>query len=230
MVYLKESMYNFWVNSNSKKIVYNSCTGKHCVLTFEEFDRLNSLLMGTGGLSKKDPLIKKLYESGILVDSVVDELAVVLSRKEKYIDTSELFLMILPTEQCNFRCEYCYENFERPHMSSKTVNGIKELVRENLKYYHQLTVAWFGGEPMLTMNIVDELSTFFLDLCKKERKLYFSMMTTNGSLLTPSNWERLKKDHVTGYQITLDGLERTHDSQRKGRNGEPTWQTIVNNL
>lgn len=37
-------------------------------------------------------------------------------------------LILFPTEQCNFRCTYCYEDFKLGRMSNGTVNGIKALI------------------------------------------------------------------------------------------------------
>ncbi|PJJ00771.1 hypothetical protein BX264_1060 [Streptomyces sp. 2333.5] len=34
-----------------------------------------------------------------------------------------LHLIILPTEQCNFRCTYCYEDFSVGRMGPETVQG-----------------------------------------------------------------------------------------------------------
>ncbi|PPU93786.1 hypothetical protein XalbCFBP2523_04890 [Xanthomonas albilineans] len=36
-------------------------------------------------------------------------------------------LILLPTEKCNFRCTYCYEDFATGRMQPKVVEGIKAL-------------------------------------------------------------------------------------------------------
>ena len=40
----------------------------------------------------------------------------------------KLDLIIMPTEQCNFRCTYCYEDFKIGKMPRWVVNGIKALI------------------------------------------------------------------------------------------------------
>ncbi|MFF7227919.1 hypothetical protein [Streptomyces sioyaensis] len=43
-----------------------------------------------------------------------------------------LHLIILPTEQCNFRCTYCYEDFSVGRMGPETVQGVKRLLDRRL--------------------------------------------------------------------------------------------------
>ncbi len=226
---MKSSLYNVIAEDENKLIIYNTRTGNHLVLVGDSAHYAKRIFADSS-ISEENDLCAYLYANGFLIDSAEDELELVKAKRDIYINDNGLFLMILPTEQCNFRCVYCYERFSNPMMSHLTVSKIKEFVSENLSLHDKLTVAWFGGEPMLAMDIIDDLSHFFIKMCKKQRKPYFSMMTTNGSLLTPENWQRLKSDHITGYQITVDGLENTHDLQRISVAGAPTWKTIISNL
>ena len=115
-------------------------------------------------------------------------------------------------------------------MSLSTIDSIKHMVSKILPGHEKMTVAWFGGEPMLAMSIIENLSSYFLQICKTYKIPYYSMMTTNGSLLTAENWKRLKKAHITRFQITIDGLANVHDKQRRGCNGLKTWDNIISNL
>src|ERR1044071_7965793 len=60
-----------------------------------------------------------------------------------------LQLILLPTEQCNFRCMYCYEDFSGGRMSPGVSEGVKRLIDRRLDGLRSLTVSWFGGEPLL---------------------------------------------------------------------------------
>jgi hypothetical protein len=50
-----------------------------------------------------------------------DELSAALSDRT-------LHLILLPTEQCNFRCTYCYEDFAIGRMERETINAVKLLL------------------------------------------------------------------------------------------------------
>jgi uncharacterized protein len=67
----------------------------------------------------------------------------------KHVRSDVLQLIILPTEQCNFRCVYCYELFDYGLIRQEVVEWIKNLLiarKSSLKY---LSVSWFGGEPLI---------------------------------------------------------------------------------
>ena len=44
------------------------------------------------------------------------------------IDSPILELTLLPTEQCNFRCRYCYESFPNTYMDESARQGILKFV------------------------------------------------------------------------------------------------------
>ena len=223
---IKMSYYNFYVNRDDKIIIYNTKTGKACEY---KKDLIQGLKDGAG-TNLCHEVVNSLLRHGFAVSVNTNEIEDVLSQQNEYQSNDELFLMILPTEYCNFRCIYCYENFSRPSMSLSTIDSIKHMVSKILPGHEKMTVAWFGGEPMLAMSIIENLSSYFLQICKTYKIPYYSMMTTNGSLLTAEKWKRLKKAHITRFQITIDGLANVHDKQRRGCNGLKTWDNIISNL
>jgi uncharacterized protein len=63
-----------------------------------------------------------------------------------------LHLIILPTERCNFRCVYCYEDFSIGTMKPPVIAGIKRLLARRIPNLRQLRIAWFGWEPLVLSN------------------------------------------------------------------------------
>jgi uncharacterized protein len=43
-----------------------------------------------------------------------------------------LHLILLPTEHCNFRCTYCYEDFSIGRMTPEIIDSIKRLIDRRL--------------------------------------------------------------------------------------------------
>jgi uncharacterized protein len=171
-----------------------------------------------------------LIDHGFLVPQERDENSLRTLRMIEQTAVSTLELIILPTEQCNFRCKYCYEIFEKGKMDVSIQEALIKYVRKNIHKFIGLNVIWFGGEPLEAMDVVDYLSQEFIKICKTARKPYTANMTTNGYNLTLDTYKRLVEYHVNSYQITLDGLEKEHDSQRVLVDGQGTFGRIIRNL
>ena len=69
-----------------------------------------------------------------------------------------LHLILFPTEQCNFRCVYCYEDFVLGRMSESTISGILSLLSHRAADLDGLQISWFGGEPLAAYDIVTRIS------------------------------------------------------------------------
>ncbi|MEU9143592.1 radical SAM protein [Streptomyces sp. NPDC048349] len=153
-----------------------------------------------------------------------DELAAALTDRS-------LHLIVLPTEQCNFRCTYCYEDFAIGRMQPPTVQGIKLLLARRMGDLRNLNVSWFGGEPLLARTIVEDISSFIVDSMSAAPHLdYAGDVTTNGYHLDVSTAERWERLGIRSYQISLDGPEAVHDTTRRRANGGGSFQQIWSNL
>ena len=151
-----------------------------------------------------------------------------LEKKQEF--DNYLHLNILTTEECNFRCTYCYEAFARGTMSEDTQMQLIRFVEEKIGMRDGLIVSWFGGEPLEGIEVIRRLSLAFMNICKQKKKVYFAGITTNGYLLTEEIVRELKKYHVVEYQITLDGLPEDHDKQRVLKDGSGSAERIIENL
>ncbi|WDE14342.1 radical SAM protein [Thalassomonas haliotis] len=141
-----------------------------------------------------------------------------------------LHLIILPTEKCNFRCLYCYEDFSIGKMSQDTVEGIKNLLINSAPCLKKLVVSWFGGEPTLNSQVIIEISRQIQQLKEKHDFQYLADMTTNGYLLDKNTLEAFINLGITHYQVSLDGTGQAHDKTRVRINGQGTFDRIWQNL
>lgn len=146
--------------------------------------------------------------------------------------SDSLHLILLPTERCNFRCAYCYEDFAIGRMRPETVLAVKRLIDRRLDDLRSLSVSWFGGEPMLARGVVEDISEHIVQ-ARAERPNpfhYVADMTTNGYLLDNIRVERLADLGIRLFQISLDGPEALHDRTRLRADKKGTFAKIWHNL
>jgi len=61
------------------------------------------------------------------------------------------------------------------------VKYVNNMIKPTTEY---LNISWFGGEPLLAINIIRSLSLSFLSICKENNINYYANIVTNGYLLT----------------------------------------------
>jgi uncharacterized protein len=145
-------------------------------------------------------------------------------------NNKHLELILLVTEQCNFRCGYCYEDFKLGKMEPYVIEGVENVIKKRIDGLEVLNLSFFGGEPLLNKNTVLKLSNWTAQFCKTHNVKYLSDITTNGYLLDKKTFEKLIKNDITAFQITLDGEKQAHDKLRPTLNGKSTFKKIYSNL
>ncbi|MGK9233239.1 radical SAM protein [Inquilinus limosus] len=146
------------------------------------------------------------------------------------LDPSLFELIILPTEQCNFRCKYCYEDFALHRMTPEIVSAIKSLIDVRAHDMRTFNLSWFGGEPLMASDVVLDISEHARAVCAARGIRYHGSMTTNGYLLTDRLQAQLVAAGVTSFQISLDGDEDLHDASRPLVSGRGTHRKIMENI
>ncbi len=147
------------------------------------------------------------------------------------ISNKMLHLTLFPTEACNFRCVYCYETFQYGRMDATTIEGIKKLLDVRVPELTLLHISWFGGEPLLALDIIEDISTHILSVLNEYPKCRLQAdITTNAYRLTLPIFEKLCQLKVELYQISFDGPREQHDKKRILANGMGTFDRIWENL
>ena len=100
-------------------------------------------------------------------------------------------LIILPTERCNFRCTYCYEDFLIGKMKEPVQLSIERFMGRRIPELSELSIHWFGGEPLLAKQVVLRLSARASELCDEHGVSLIGGLTTNAYVLTPDLFEEL---------------------------------------
>lgn len=145
-------------------------------------------------------------------------------------DPRVLNIIMFATEQCNFRCSYCYETFERGAMSQRVLGSVLKLIETRSAKLAHVSINWFGGEPLLSWK---PIVRFCESLSAIEHRNNFSRqdsITTNAFLLTRPVARALIKCKINVFQITMDGPREFHDTTRLAKNGSGTYDEILKNL
>ena len=112
---------------------------------------------------------------------------------------------LLSSEDCNFRCVYCSQEFKRGSMQPEVRECVLRQVRAGIKHVRSLEISWFGGEPLLGYDAIEEIAPYFQEEARKHEVSFAASITTNGFLLTAERSKKLVNWGITAYQITLDG-------------------------
>lgn len=110
------------------------------------------------------------------------------------------------TNRCNLLCKHCiYEANDR--VMDDIDIGFIEKILPDIKQMEVKEVHLTGGEPLVNPHIFD-----VIELLKKRG--FIVRLQTNGSLMTTSTIDVLKKLQIDSVMISVDGLEDTHNFLR----------------
>ena len=207
-------------DGNGHTILYNSLSGIILKIGKIYEEELRNILQ-YNKYEVHSPLFQEILNAKIIIPSDFDEIQYIKNLRNEIVNKNEtLDILIYPTEACNLRCKYCWENFEKGNMGAETETAIIQFLQKQIPKYKRLYIKWFGGEPLLNIPTIERIMTAGNKLCRENGVILASSITTNGYLLTPETINRLIKCKVYEYQVTVDGLKKDHDAMRILPNGE----------
>ncbi len=128
------------------------------------------------------------------------------------------FHFISVTDDCNLHCQGCWvTGKEKNHrLEPEQLEQIISETKAKGSYFFGI----LGGEPLLYKPL--------LDVFRKHSDCYFQLFT-NGTLLTPSVAEDLRKVANVTPLISFEGDEQVADVRRGGKNiYRRTWEAVEN--
>lgn len=175
-----------------------------------------------------------LSNRGILVSNDFDESSVVQywNIAQRY-QSRLLRITIIPTIDCNFRCWYCYEKHHPSRITTSDMDSIFEFIKERVKekLIKEISLDWFGGEPLLCFNNIIYPFTLKVQAWAKDNGVILSnMITTNGSLINEKMVGRMNEICLNQFQITIDGGKKEHNKTRFSSKIPNSFDVIVNNI
>lgn len=196
-------------------------------------------------LVKKDELINKYSDRFTAEDLSLafDELQALIKEGLLFSEDTELDLSsfnpdfhikamcLHVSHDCNLRCKYCFASqgdFKGQRMLMDLDTGKKALdfLLENSGNRRNLEVDFFGGEPLMNFDLVQDLVEYGRRLEKEFNKHFRFTMTTNGVLLNDEIIDYLNKE-MDNVVLSLDGRKELNDEMRPTSNGRGSYDHIV---
>lgn len=235
---MKASRYNrLFQTSGDVWLAFNGWSTALAEIEPEKVALFRALLSDPDGVpcdtEEKRAMREAMVDAHFLIPDEMDELATLKSDilRDRF-NRDYLYLTIAPTLNCNFRCDYCYEEHFKITMSKGVEEALLRWVEKNARPSSELHVTWYGGEPLLpgAYAVVERLSEAFTRLAGERGLTYGAHLVTNAYLLDRSKMESLVRLGVQKVQVTLDGPPEIHDKRRHLVGGQGTFHRIVENL
>ena len=153
-------------------------------------------------------------------------------RELNEVDRTLKFVVVLNLD-CNLGCRYCFEGTRKGkfYLSAETADRFINFVkRRDLSGKEKIKIAFYGGEPLLSMERIVEISEKMRAFGDSKGLKYGFSLVTNGTLLTPAVVKRLKPLGLQGAKVTLDGPEDVHNLYRPFKSGAGSFDTIFRNV
>ena len=138
-------------------------------------------------------------------------------REELRKDPALTWLFFEITDRCNLKCRHCGSSCTTAGQSLTVCD-----VDSTLKKIHgsKPTVCLTGGEPMLHPDF------FEIAECVRDNGFAWGM-TTNATLIDEAAADRLRQAGMSTVSVSLDGMEKSHDSLRQR---EGAWRLALRGL
>ena len=137
------------------------------------------------------------------------------------------------TNQCNFRCTYCYIDRKKEVIDPDRFMSLfdKLMTLKNDYPFKEIVLVLAGGEPLLYFEVFKKLIKTIQTLQQKysERVKFQTIVITNGSLLTEEKAVFLRKNGIR-VAISLDGIGEYNNKTRKFIDGSGTFKYVLKGL
>lgn len=223
--------------NDGEMLIYNTLSKSLFVLEPEYRETLEKLIEGKAIGNDDTYRLNEMAKEGYVAQNKETEIAMIAHwmRSITYRPGPTFRAKVFTTMSCNLACEYCFET----HMNRSAkldeqkagalINKIKSRVEEF--YMNEISLEFYGGEPLLNTEIIKFISERLQRWCKETNRTYVFNMTTNGTLLTRERVETLLPFGLVAAKVTVDGIKEVHDQRRPFRTGHgSSFDAIINNL
>lgn len=139
-------------------------------------------------------------------------------------------LLLYLTEDCNLRCSYCFVPKTPKTMSRETARQAVDflLSREIAGHESELELTFFGGEPFLCLDLMEDIVQYARRPRAGRRRRITYAATTNATLAGPRVEELIAKNRMR-LLISLDGDEEG-SRDRRFVGGRESYSVVARNV
>ena len=114
------------------------------------------------------------------------------------------------TQKCNLRCRHCYSEAHNNDTPGELSTRESLSLMDSLRAYNVPVVLLSGGEPLMRQDI--------FEIAEYGTRIGLRMViSTNGTLLTAENAQKIKQSGIRYVGVSLDGLKDANDTFRGAR-------------
>lgn len=180
---------------------------------------------------KDSILLAKLSNEEFILPKGFDEVKwCKLKQNEVIYGSKELDVLLIPTNMCNFRCTYCFQDHIENYMSEEIERSVISFLKKKIPKCKMFRVGLFGGEPLLCADQLIRILTAADDICRKNGIPMVGEISTNGYLLTPEIFFKLLKLRIFDFQVCVDGPKELHNKTRPHIDNADSFSVIMKNI
>ncbi|MBQ8135094.1 MAG: radical SAM protein [Clostridia bacterium] len=219
---LKHSQYTIEEHKGRTYLLYNTLYSSMLTMSEGEYEQYRKQEF------HELDMVEVLTNNGFLIPEYTDEFKRYNDYRNGLYDLfpSPAHYTVVLTTRCNARCIYCYEEGVRhKDMSVQTAEQFSQLLLSTKK---DIDITWFGGEPLLKTELIDEISKTL----HQNNKEFTSRIITNGSLLNEEIIRTKFRDwHIDWVQITIDGMAEEYTKRKCYYNKKENYfEKIIENI
>ena len=154
---------------------------------------------------------------------------------KKYGNTDLIKALCLHVaHDCNLKCEYCFAaqgdfDGEKLLMPLEVGKKAMDFLIGQARNRKNLEIDFFGGEPLMNLEVVKELVDYGNELAEKFDKNIKYTITTNGVLLDGKTRDYLNET-MENIVLSLDGRKVVNNRMRKTINDKGSFDVIIENI
>lgn len=213
---MKVSKYNFYIKNENNIITFNSLTQR--ILITDYFNPTDKGMLKYCKNKENQLLFRK---NGMLIPFYRNQKKELKNKIKTSTYPQDMYVRILLSYKCNFKCSYCYESLDDHNPSFLFEQDGEQKVKNFLLKYCKtrkiktLIISWYGGEPFLFYKDIIKFSNNIKLSLSKYSINYEAEIITNGSFEGNEKcWFQLANCGIKKIIFSIDGFRESHNMNR----------------